>query len=275
MKTLILSSSFTTYETDAQGNRKARIIDNDNGFLDNLKKCLTSRKCMVIISGNPNKKRYGDPNTITRQSFEMSGIPFDEYIYVDNSNKEHIAEYISRADCVNLFGGHLPTANKFINELNLKEFLKNYNGVIIGASGGAMNMAKKVYCIPEVEGEHKDKSFKRILNGLGLTNINIIPHYKLFEKKVFSDKIRMLEDILLPDSKKIPMIALPDRSYIIQQEDKIEIFGEAYLLENGKIKQIKKNKLKGEKIMRLILNGGGSGEGVKALRKVMNFLQKK
>ena len=71
MKTLILSSSFTTYETDAQGNRKARIIDNDNGFLDNLKKCLTSRKCMVIISGNPNKKRYGDPNTITKQSFEM------------------------------------------------------------------------------------------------------------------------------------------------------------------------------------------------------------
>ena len=49
----------------------------------------------------------------------------------------------------------------------------------------------------------------------------------------------MLEDILLSDSKKIPMIALPDRSYIIQQEDKIEIFGEAYLLKNGKIKQIK------------------------------------
>ena len=43
MKTLILSSSFTTYETDAHDNRKARIIDNDNGFLDNLKKYLTSK----------------------------------------------------------------------------------------------------------------------------------------------------------------------------------------------------------------------------------------
>ena len=104
-----------------------------------------------------------------------------------------------------------PLTGKFINELNLKELLKDYNGVIIGASGGAMNMAKKVYCIPEIEGEHKDKSFKKILNGLGLTNINIIPHYKLFEKKVFSDKIRMLEDILLPDSKKISMIALYER----------------------------------------------------------------
>ena len=45
--------------------------------------------------------------------------------------------------------------------------------------------------------------------------------------------------MLLPDSEKIPMVDMPERSYIIQQEDKIEIFGEAYLLKNGKIKQIK------------------------------------
>lgn len=242
MKTLIMSSSFTVYEKDQNGNRYARIIDNDNGFLDNLKKHMTNRKCMVIISGNP-KKRYGDPNEITRQSFSMSGIPFDEYIYVNDSNKEFIAEYIRKADCINLFGGHLPTANAFINELNLKELLKNYNGVIIGASGGAMNMAEKVYCIPEVDGEHKDKSFKRVLDGLALTDINIIPHYRLFEKKVFSDGLRMLEEILLPDSQKIPLIALPDGSYIIQQGNKIEIFGEAYLLKDQKIIQISKNKI--------------------------------
>ena len=51
----------------------------------------------------------------------------------------------------------------------------------------------------------------------------------------------MLEDILLPDSKKSPMIALPDRSYIIQQGDEIEIFGEAYLLKEGQIAQISQN----------------------------------
>ena len=102
-------------------------------------------------------------------------------------------------------------------------------------------MAKNVYCIPEVEGEHTDKSFNRILDGLALTNINIIPHYKLFEKKVFTDGIKMLEDILLPDSRKTPMIALPDRSYIIQKGNNVEIFGEAYLLKAGQITQINKN----------------------------------
>ena len=140
-----------------------------------------------------------------------------------------------------MFGGHLPTANAFINELNLKELIKDFNGVVLGASGGAMNMAENVYCIPEVEGEHTDKSFNRILKGLALTNINIIPHYKLFEKKVFTDGIKMLEDILLPDSCEMPMIALPDRSFIIQQGTNVEIFGEAYLLKEGNITQINEN----------------------------------
>ena len=119
--------------------------------------------------------------------------------------------------------------------------IKDFNGVVLGASGGAMNMAENVYCIPEVEGEHIDKSFNRILKGLALTNINIIPHYKLFEKKVFTDGIKMLEEILLPDSRKTPMIALPDRSYVIQQGNNVEIFGEAYLLKAGQITQINKN----------------------------------
>ena len=202
---------------------------------------MKSRKCMVIISGNPKKKREGDPNEITRQSFSMSGIPFEEYIYVCDENKENIVEYVKKADCINLFGGHLPTANAFINELNLREILKDFDGVIIGASGGAMNMAEDVYCIPEVEGEHVDKSFNRILKGLALTNINIIPHFKIFEKKVFSDGIRMLEDVLIPDSNKTPMIALPDRSYIIQQGDCIKIYGESYLIENGKVQQLCEN----------------------------------
>ena len=235
MKTLILSSSFTTYDTDSEGKRIPRIIDNENGFLDNLKKYMTKRKCMVVISGNPKKVRSGDPNYITRESFKMSGIPFEEYIYVDDSNKRNIKEYVKRADCINLFGGHLPTANAFINELNLRELIKDFEGVIIGASGGAMNMVENVYCIPEVEGEHVDKSFKRNLKGLALTNINIIPHFQFFKEKIFSDDVKMLEDILIPDSFKTPLFALPDRSYIIQENDKIEFYGPIYLIKNGEI----------------------------------------
>ena len=49
---------------------------------------------MVIISGNPNKHHDGDPNAITKQSFKLSGIEFDEYIYVNNENKHNIKFHI-------------------------------------------------------------------------------------------------------------------------------------------------------------------------------------
>lgn len=237
MKTLIMSSCFRGFIVDENGNKIACKIDNENGFLDTLKKYLTKRKCMVIISGNPKKKHINDPNEITREYFALSGIPFDEYIYVNDQNKDNIKEYIDRADCINLFGGHLPTGNAFVNELNLRELVKNFDGVLIGGSGGAMNMADVVYCKPEAEGEFEDKNFQRYLRGLGLTNINIIPHYNLIKNKTL-DGGRIIEDIIMPDSYKTPLVLLPDGSYIVQQGDKISLFGEAYLLKNGKIVQI-------------------------------------
>ena len=73
MKTLIMSSSFRGFTMDEDGNKIPCEIDNKNGFLDTLKKYLTKRKCMVIISGNPKKVHTKDPNTITRQYFALSG----------------------------------------------------------------------------------------------------------------------------------------------------------------------------------------------------------
>jgi len=238
MKTLILTSCFKAFYVDEYGNKIPCEIDNANGFLDNLKKYLKKRDCMVVISGNPKKLHKDDSNEITKKYLEMSGIGFKEIIYVDDSNKNQISDFIKKADCINLFGGHLPTANAFINELKLKDLIKDFNGVVIGGSGGAMNMADDVYCIPEVEGEHIDKTFKRILPGLGLTDINIIPHWNFFKNKTFSDGVNMVNDILLPDSKGRPLLALPDCSYIIQEGDIRKVFGEAYLLEYDKITQI-------------------------------------
>lgn len=239
MKTLIMSSSFRGFINDVNGNKIPCIIDNENGFLDTLKKYLTKRNCMVIISGNPQKIHTKDPNEITRQYFALSGLAFNEYIYVNNSNKHNIKEYIEKADCINLFGGHLPTANAFINEINLKELIQNFDGVIIGGSGGAMNMADIVYCKPEAEGEFLDKKFNRYLKGLGLTNINIIPHYNYIKNKTL-DGVKIIEDIIAPDTYNTPLIVLPDGSYIVQKDKQI-LYGEAYLFKNGKLTNICKN----------------------------------
>ena len=39
--------------------------------------------------------------------------------------------------------------HEFFIEINLKELLKNYQGLVIGQSAGALNMADKVFNSPE------------------------------------------------------------------------------------------------------------------------------
>lgn len=51
----------------------------------------------------------------------------------------------------------------------------------------------------------------------------------------------MLEDILLQDSKNIPLIALVDGSYIIEVNNEKKLYGEAYLLKQGEIIKINNN----------------------------------
>ncbi len=237
MKTLIMSSSFTVYKQDEHGSRVPQVIDNINGFKETLQKHLIKRNLYIAISGNPNKKRTTDPLDLTRKGFELSGIPFKNYLYIDSCNKQLLEKHIKQADCIQLHGGHLPTANAFINELNLKELIKDFNGVILGASGGAMNLANDVYCIPEESGEPTDPKFKRHLLGCGLTSINIIPHWGLF-KNMQINGLSMVKDILLKDSQNFPLIALPDGSYMVQTDTSSTIFGEAYLLYKGQVKQL-------------------------------------
>jgi len=108
---------------------------------------------------------------------------------------------IKDADLIFLCSGHLPTQNKFFNRINLKDKLKQTNAFIIGGSAGAMNMAENVYSIPELEGESIDPNFKRSLVGLGLTDINILPHYDAFTDVILNGK-KFVEEIVLPDTYK-------------------------------------------------------------------------
>lgn len=240
MKTLIISSSFAFYKLDNENNKIPTVIDNNNGFLDTLKSELKSRKCLVVISGKPDKVRTSDPLDITREGFKLSGIDFEEYVYIDSSNMDKLDYYLQKADCLDLCGGHLPTCNEFINRINLKEKISLFNGVIIGASGGGMNLASEVYCKPEEQGEALKEDFEKILNGVGLTNISIIPHFDKIRNKTLDGK-SILNDILFVDSASKRLIALNDGSYIVQKGDNAMLYGEAYEIYKGRLTQICSN----------------------------------
>ena len=107
----------------------------------------------------------------------------------------------------------------------------------MGISAGTMNCAELVYAQPEMPGEASDPSFRRFIQGLGLTDCNILPHYQAV-KDDYVDGLRLMEDITYPDSFGHRFYAIPDGSYFLQTEDRREIRGEAYLISEGSIRKI-------------------------------------
>ena len=96
-----------------------------------------------------------------------------------------------------------------------------------------MNCADIVYACPELEGEAIDPTYNRWIPGLGLTDINIMPHYQYYRDE-YVDGLRIIDDIVYEDSYIHDVIGLPDGSYILITDDSTTIYGEAYLIRKGK-----------------------------------------
>ena len=88
--------------------------------------------------------------------------------------------------------------------------------------------------MPELEGETLNPFYHRFMPGLGLTDIQIIPHFQILRHGVLDGK-RILEDIGLRDSIGHRFYALPDGSYILKQGTREELFGPAWVLADGKL----------------------------------------
>lgn len=208
-----------------------------NGFTEQLKNCWKNESKVLIFSGSPD---YFDKNDgiveCLRQSFPMSGLSISSMEICDNRNTK-LAEKIEEMDAVILYGGHVPSQNAFFCKIGLKEKLASFEGVIITVSAGSMNSAEVVYAGPELEGEAIDPNYQRWIPGLGLTDINVFPHYEVLKDDCL-DGMRLMEDITYPDSFKHEIVALNNGSYILIEDGVETLFGEAYLIKDGTIEQI-------------------------------------
>ena len=103
-----------------------------------------------------------------------------------------------------------------------------------------MNAAETVYAQPEEPGEAVDPAYRRYLPGLGITKTCILPHYQMVKNRLLDGK-RLFEDITYPDSFRQPFLALCDGSYLLCENGKETVFGEAYCIRNGEISTIMDN----------------------------------
>ena len=213
------------------------IVNPENGFADNLRRCLPDKIRCLFIASSPDD--YGFTERVAaemRACFEEAGFAITELSILDRRNQNDAQMLIWKSDFIILAGGHVPTQNAFFQEIGLDVLLQDFAGVIMGISAGTMNSAETVYVQPEEEGE-SDPDFERFAPGLGLTRANVCPHYQKVKDNIL-DGLRLFEDITYADSMDNTFFALPDGSYILCDEDGETLFGEAYRIRNGILEKV-------------------------------------
>ena len=218
-------------------NADRAILNPANGFVDRLRAVLpTAPKCLFICSDPDSPDltdRFGQEMA---EAFAEAGMELKEFTALDRRNDEDAQSLIWESDLVILAGGHVPTQNAYFQEIGLAELLENYQGVLMGISAGTMNCAWQVYMQPEAAGE-SGPEFERYATGLGLTDVNVLPHYQQV-KDYTLDGLRLFEDITYADSMGRCFLALVDGSYIYNDGEGELLFGEAYTVEDGILEQI-------------------------------------
>ena len=215
----------------------------DNGFLSAVLQALRSvagkrLPRVLLVSAAPDDRLFTES---VRKGMSLcirrSGIRTGKIVMLDRQNAASAPELVRWAHWVILCGGHVPTQNRFLHEIGLKSLLQDFPGVVMGCSAGSMNCAARVYSHPELPGEAIDPAYERWLPGLGLTDINLVPHFDQVRHFVLDGK-RLFEDIIFPESWGHRFYTFHDGGYVICQGGRSELRGEAWEISRGEMRRI-------------------------------------
>lgn len=179
-------------------------------FLSELK----DTKSIVYIPGSPEKIQKAREKYVPlfTEHFKNVGIQFDSSILITPEiNRDEAKKAVREASFIMLMGGDPFKQKEMCEKLGLLEELKNYNGVMLGFSAGAMLMSKYIIITPCSE-EYPDF---HIEEGLNLDGISIYPHNNTNQEKY-------------PNT-----LAVGEETY--QKEDLLKVaneYGEYYLLQD-------------------------------------------
>ena len=220
---------------------RSRIVegfDTKNKLVENLKERWPECARCLLISAAPAEVAFADGMRAHMvQAMGISGLPVGDCDIWDDRTADFSLEVLQSYDVVFLGGGHVPTQNAFFQRIGLRDKMAQFEGLVIGISAGTMNSADVVYAQPELEGESVDPEYKRFIPGLGLTKINVLPHYQMIKDAVL-DGQRVFEDISYADSMGREFYALVDGTYILCENGVETIWGEAYRIADGVLEQI-------------------------------------
>ena len=228
--TLILTGSPTRFGEDR--------FTEDNGLLAAVRAALPASPRVLLVSAAPDDVKFTDYVLDSMSDcIRNSGITPSSVTMLDRRNEGLARDLVRSADWIVLCGGHVPTQNRFLHEIKLKELLRGFDGLVMGCSAGSMNCAERVYSHPELPGEAIDPAYPRWLDGLGLTKLQIVPHYYQVRDVVLDGK-RLFEDVIFPESWRHAFYTFPDGGYILSKDARETLYGTAWEISNGQMRQI-------------------------------------
>ena len=217
----------------------------DNGFLAEVQAALAQvtgpdrLPRVLLVSAAPDDEGFtASVKKGMSDCIHASGIRTASITMLDCQNAAQTPELVKKADWIVLCGGHVPTQNKFLHEIGLKQLIQDFPGVVMGCSAGSMNCADLVYSHPELPGEALDPNYRRWLKGLGLTHIQLVPHMEQV-RYAQVDGLRLFEDVAFPDSWNHRFYTFRDGGYVIQKPGKRpELRGEAFEITRGAMHRV-------------------------------------
>lgn len=211
-------------------------VDN-NGFSTKIKELLKqdlkNKKSVVFISTTPdNFERndlyvYGDKkNKIGLIDFLNELSNFKNINIIDDrvSNSDAL-KIINSTDIIYLLGGNPFSQLEYIRKEKFDKMIKEFDGIIIGTSAGAMNVGNVAYC-------SKDEDFDEssFYDALGLIDIIIDPHFDINNKEQVSEIIK--------NSNGKEIIGIPNDSGIRIIDNNIQYINKCYKYIDGKMEEI-------------------------------------
>ena len=213
-------------------------LDAMNSFRENLHKYWKPKSRCLMISADPDNFDANDEMIrFFSNVFDKADLKWSAFDLWDARTTDFSKNTLHSYDAIILGGGHVPTQQSFFQQISLGANIRDFPGMIIGISAGTMNCAATVYAQPELPGESIDPEYVRYLPGLGLTETMILPHYQMV-KDYWLDDRRLFEDITYGDSYGNRFLTLTDGSYLLIENGMETVWGEAYEISDGNIRQI-------------------------------------
>ena len=207
-----------------------------NNFVENLRSVWQGEGRGLFITADPEDFCGNDRmRDEFLRAFADAGLRLSSLDVCDGRRGD--IDDVKSFDVIILGGGHVPTQNRFFKEIDLFNKIREFDGILLALSAGSMNSAKDVYAIPELEGEATDPGYNKWLPGLGVTKCRMLPHYQYFCDQ-YLDGLHIVRDIVMADIGDGEVYALPDGSYICVKDGREVLYGEAYLISNGEVKEI-------------------------------------